>query len=265
VLNGAMRQNVIILIISLVIGLIVCITNLWQKNDAFAIGFMRAWYGLLNFFDTIPAYFWQLAEWILSPMIWLLNNLTSVYDTVFNGIIDGINWVLGAINKVTGSSYEITAKFSAENLADSMTEFLNVKKDDAYARAAEKVAERDQKLQDFIKSRADKRAEEGAGTNVDEKTTPVSDQWNPGGNMQDINRVNEVGSINETVDISSEDLKTMRELAEMKNIQNFVSLQPTVSVQTGDINNGHDIDTIIGRIEKTLNEQIATSAEGVYA
>lgn len=56
----------------------------------------------------------------------------------------------------------------------------------------------------------------------------------------------------------------MRELAEMKNIQNFVSLQPTVSVQTGDINNGYDIDTIIGRIERSLNDEIASSAEGVY-
>jgi len=80
-----------------------------------------------------------------------------------------------------------------------------------------------------------------------------------------IGKVGEVGKINDTVDISSEDLKTMRELAEMKSIQNFVSLTPTVSVQTGDIKNGHDIDTIISRIETVLTEQISSSAQGVYA
>ncbi|MGO4347510.1 hypothetical protein AB4Z45_18645 [Paenibacillus sp. MCAF9] len=84
------------------------------------------------------------------------------------------------------------------------------------------------------------------------------------GSASNIDRVGEVGKINDSVEISSEDLKTMRELAEMKNIQNFVSLQPTVSVQTGDINNGYDIDTIIGRIERSLNDEIASSAEGVY-
>ncbi|KQN96242.1 DMT family transporter [Paenibacillus sp. Leaf72] len=106
-------------------------------------------------------------------------------------------------------------------------------------------------------------------------TKPASTTANPAGaagmgagasgGIDHINKVDEVGKINDTVDIGSEDIKTMRELAEMKNIQNFVSLQPTVSVQTGDINNGTDIDTIISRIERSLNEQIASSAEGVYA
>lgn len=85
------------------------------------------------------------------------------------------------------------------------------------------------------------------------------------GNMPDINKVGEIGKINETVDISSEDIKMMRELAEMKNIQNFVSLTPKVEVKTGDINNGYDIDTIVSRITTALENQIASSAEGVYA
>jgi len=80
-----------------------------------------------------------------------------------------------------------------------------------------------------------------------------------------VGKVGEVGKINDTVDISSEDLKMMRELAEMKNIQNFVSLTPTVSVTTGDINNGDDADRIVARIQTMLTEQIASSAQGVYA
>lgn len=79
-----------------------------------------------------------------------------------------------------------------------------------------------------------------------------------------VNKVNEVGKVNGKVDISSEDLKTMRELAEIKNIQNFVKLTPTVKVQTGDIKNGYDVDTIINRITNELETSIASSAEGVY-
>lgn len=83
--------------------------------------------------------------------------------------------------------------------------------------------------------------------------------------IPNIDKVNEVGKINDKVDISSEDLKTMRELAEMKNIQNFVTLTPTVSINTGDITQGgFDIDTVVARITETLETQIASSAEGVY-
>lgn len=79
-----------------------------------------------------------------------------------------------------------------------------------------------------------------------------------------IDHVGEVGKIGDTVDISSEDLKIMRELAEMKNIQNFVTLTPTVSVTTGDIRNGSDADTIVAKIKMMLEKDIASSASAVY-
>ena len=83
-------------------------------------------------------------------------------------------------------------------------------------------------------------------------------------NIGKIGKVDEVGKIRDTVDISSEDLKLMRELAEMKSIQNFVTLQPSVRVQTGPISKDVDIDTVIARIEEVLTEQIASTAKGVY-
>lgn len=80
-----------------------------------------------------------------------------------------------------------------------------------------------------------------------------------------INSVGEVGRINDTVDISSEDLKLMRELAEVKNIQNFVTLTPTVSVQTGDITNGgFNVENVVQKITEALENEIAASAKGVY-
>ena len=82
--------------------------------------------------------------------------------------------------------------------------------------------------------------------------------------LSSIDHVGEVGKIGDTVDISSEDLKIMRELAEMKNIQNFVTLTPTVSVTTGDIRNGSDADTIVAKIKMMLEKDIASSASAVY-
>lgn len=84
------------------------------------------------------------------------------------------------------------------------------------------------------------------------------------GELGDIGKVKKVGKIEDKVDISSEDLKTMRELAEMKSIQNFVTLTPTVTVSTGDINTGEDFDSIMTRITATLEEEIASSASRMY-
>ncbi len=82
--------------------------------------------------------------------------------------------------------------------------------------------------------------------------------------FSNIDKVGEVGKIKDKVDISSEDIKIMRELAEMKNIQNFVTLTPTVSVATGDIRNGEDTDTIVAKIKTMLEQDIASSASAVY-
>lgn len=83
-------------------------------------------------------------------------------------------------------------------------------------------------------------------------------------NIKNVNHVNTVGSINESVDISSDDLKMLRELAEIQAIQNFVELTPTVQVTTGNINNAGDIDTIINKIGQKLNEEFVSTAQGVY-
>lgn len=92
----------------------------------------------------------------------------------------------------------------------------------------------------------------------------------PNNNMSNINKINNIGQVDKigdvdgTVNVTSEDLKLMRELAEMQAVQRFVSLTPTVQVTTGDINSGHDVDSIISKITDGLNSQIVSSAQGVY-
>jgi len=73
-----------------------------------------------------------------------------------------------------------------------------------------------------------------------------------------------VGKINDTVDISSEDLKMMRELAEMKNIQNYVTLTPSVNFGDTHVRNESDINTIVSKITQKLEQDIASSANAVY-
>ncbi|WP_053984996.1 tape measure protein [Niameybacter massiliensis] len=76
--------------------------------------------------------------------------------------------------------------------------------------------------------------------------------------------IDSVGSIEDTVDVSNEDLEIMRELAEMESIQNFVTLTPKVNIKTGPVSKEVDIDEILRRIEKSIEEEMEASTKEVY-
>ncbi|MEF9952195.1 MAG: tape measure protein [Clostridium sp.] len=74
-----------------------------------------------------------------------------------------------------------------------------------------------------------------------------------------------LNSIDDKMNIANENLQYMRDLAENKSVQNFVSLTPTVQVTTGPISKEVDINTVIDKIEKFLSNEVKNSVEGVYA
>lgn len=72
-------------------------------------------------------------------------------------------------------------------------------------------------------------------------------------------------NIDDKIDVSNEHLEMLRDLAEMESVQNFVTLTPSVNIQTGDIKEEADIDKIISKIESYMENELVSSAEGVYA
>ncbi|MCK9862029.1 tape measure protein [Paenibacillus sp. ATY16] len=275
ILNATMKANIYVLIISLVIGLIVWLVKLWQTNDQFAAALMRAWNSILNFFGQIPGFFWGMVETAITPFVWLAEKIGFIYDTVINGIIDGINHVLQIVNKVTGSSFEIQGHFSIENLTDDIQSFAAAQKKDAFAKAADQATKREQQVKDTMAEREEERLKKEKEKN----TPPDYDKYvnhtrslqgtipeiaGGAGTIPKVGEVGEVGKINNTVDISSEDIEMMRNIAEMNAIQNFVTLTPTVQVTTGPISKDVDVDEVIRRIGSTMEQEIQSSAQGAY-
>lgn len=72
------------------------------------------------------------------------------------------------------------------------------------------------------------------------------------------------GKIADEVHIADEDLQFFRDVAEMRYIQNFVTLTPTVSMNAS-ISEKVDVSGVIQKIEQVLKEEIAESAEVVLA
>ncbi|SBV94396.1 Tape measure domain protein [uncultured Eubacteriales bacterium] len=72
------------------------------------------------------------------------------------------------------------------------------------------------------------------------------------------------GKMAESVNIADEDLKFLRDVAEMRFVQNFVTLTPTVAMNAS-ISEKVDVGDVVGEIERRLEEEFAANAEGVYA
>lgn len=89
------------------------------------------------------------------------------------------------------------------------------------------------------------------------------------GNLDDIavgvdDTADNTGKIADEVHIADEDLQFFRDVAEMRYIQNFVTLTPTVSMKAS-ISEKVDVDEVIQKIEMALQEEFAAEAEVVLA
>ncbi|MEI7027905.1 hypothetical protein [Paenibacillus sp. y28] len=250
---------------------------------------------LINLFND-PVYavqklFYDLAMIFMTNMYNMMRSaeefaggFMKTVNAGINGVIKGINWLTKAMNQILGTNMKEFSLLDEQNIhavsdgikgiMDRMTEPVST----------ENVVKVDRLDPMNPKAAFDSGYSVGAGimnslSGMSNMLTPDTGniQFNKLNNNQagaaaagstqapNINHVNTVGSIDDKVNVDSEDIKIMRDLAEEKNIQNFVALTPTVQVTTGDIRSGEDVDTIIRRIEMHLEQQFVATAEGVYA
>jgi hypothetical protein len=186
----------------------------------------------------------------------LAYNVSDFITNMINSCLGKINAMIEKLNKIPGINIPVIGK-----LDNKWTDFLKPTTDKNVVDLS-KFRMEQVNTGDAFQAGYDKVMDTFSGTSFKGLTDSFDfSNWNK---TSDINRVNSVGKIEDKVDISSEDLKVMRELAELKAIQNFVTLTPTVQVTTGDINQGADLDTMIARITQHLEEDIVSSAQGVY-
>ncbi|MBY0202979.1 phage tail tape measure protein [Paenibacillus cucumis (ex Kampfer et al. 2016)] len=216
-----------------------------------------------------------------------------------NWIIEGINTVIPYLNKIFGTDWggiELVSDDNIHSMSEKIKGLMNDLEDsvpenkedvvklwrmDASADYKNSFDQGFKKGHDLVantKNPFSQTSDElpgGFGKDYKPKTPPMppiptAPAPTNMNNMSNLNKINNIGQVDKigdvdgTVDVTSEDLKLMRELAEMQAIQRFVSLTPTVQVTTGDINSGHDVDSIISKITEEMNSQIVSGAQGVY-
>lgn len=78
-------------------------------------------------------------------------------------------------------------------------------------------------------------------------------------------KLDSIGKIDNDINIADEDLKLLKELADIRSIQNFKTLQPSFTF-SGDmaIREEADLDKLVDKLTAKFTDEANASAEGVY-
>lgn len=190
-----------------------------------------------------------------------------------NKAIEGFNWLTEKVNGTFGTDIGKMALLDENNVhivSDSLKSMMDMLDKPTSTKNVVSIKRMEQmNLSDSFKKGysagygfTDKALKKISSlTSAPKKFTGNFDTKNT---IPNVDKVNKVGKVEKPIDINSEDLKMLRELAEIKSIRNFVTMTPTVNLSTGPVNKGADVDEILERINTTLQEEIASAAAGVY-
>jgi len=245
--------------------------------DWVQIGFMTGVYWVMDMWNKLQLAFMTAGVNIANFMGDMKANVLTILQNMVNGAISIINGFISMLNKIPGVSIDLiqdvtfgtTAQLENEAAKQTRNQGL-----EAYRSQIEnQMADRDAKLNQ-IKTAADvataQRQAEIATAKADAANKKAAEnedimgKFSGGSDIPNVGSVGEVGKIKDDVNIADEDLKFFRDVAEMRYVQNFVTLTPTVAVDAK-ISEKVDVDEVVSRIETKLEDEFVAAAEGVYA
>lgn len=254
--------------IALAVGVVVA----WA---ALKVAFFATYNWIANLIDKLKLCWQRAGVAIAGYMGDMKVNVLTILQNMVNGAIDIINKFIGLLNKIPGVSidaveqvtFATTAKAENEAAKQARADALNkyesdikaaqAQRDATYSAAKKELADATAALS---KTYANAKAEAAQA-----KSDVGATDWNVDG-TNDVGKVDSVGSvgkIDSDVNIADEDLKFLRDVAEMRYVQNFVTLTPTVAVEA-QISEKVDVDEVVERIESKLEDEFTAAAEGVY-
>lgn len=258
---------------------LICINAVLTAWDWVKIGFMTGVYFVMNLWNRLQLAFYTASVNIQNFMGDMKAGVLTILQNMVNGAIDIINGFINTLNKIPGVSIDAIEKVTFGTTAQMENDAAK------QARAADlaayqdqinsQIAERDSALsamkaearaataQREAEIAAAKAESAAAGNGSTEPDWSAYANTDPG-DIGNVDRVGSVGSIDEDVNIADEDLKFLRDVAEMRYVQNFVTLTPTVAVDAK-ISEKVDADEVVDKIERRLETEFEAAAEGVYA
>lgn len=253
----------------------ICTNYLLMAWDWIRIAFAKGGNWVMNLIDKITIGFASFGVSVANFMGDMKANVLMILQNMVNGAIDIINKFISSVNKIPGVSIDMidqvtfgtTAQIENEAAKQARNAELAAKK----AEAANRAAERTKNIED-MQNKADAAANERKAAIAEAQAKKAAesagtDGGAAGGAGMNVagGKLDEVGKIKDDVNIADEDLKLMKDVAEMRYVQNFVTLTPTVSQHIGTVNQNADVNAIMAEAGRMISEDVAISAAGAYS
>lgn len=246
---------------------------------------------LLNVFNN-PVYsvkklFVDLASLILDFCIAATEGFDEVATNLANAFIEGanlaikgINWIITALNKIPGVDIDKVGKISQ---TASITSSMRGVKDDLNSWLGEAPDSYNEVItkMDYIDVSEWANAGYDFGAGVEDKISDVFSMDSIDALLNDANKsvldslgdipeyvgdiADNTGGIADAMDITEEDLRYLRDIAEQETINRFTTAEIRIDMQNNNsIASGMDIDGIVTQLEDKLYESMEIAAEGAY-
>lgn len=253
----------------------ICKAALVVAWTALKVAFFAIYNWIANPIDKLKLCWQKAGTAIANFMGDMKVSVLTVLQNMINGAIGIINDFISLLNKIPGVNISLIEQVTfvttaaAENeaakqaRADALNQYeadikaAQAERDATYSAAKQELADATAQLSEtYANARA-----EAAQANSD---AGVSD-WNTDQyDVENVDSVGSVGSIESDINIADEDLKFLRDVAEMRYVQNHMTLTPQVILEGVQISEKVDIDEVVTTIERKLENEFTAAAEGVY-
>lgn len=252
----------------------ICKAALVVAWTALKVAFFAVYNWIANLIDKLKLCWQKAGVAIANFMGDMKVSVLTILQNMINGAIGIINDFISLLNKIPGVNIDLIEQVTfattaaAENEAakqagaDALNQYeadikaAQAERDATYSAAKQELADATAKLSETYANARAEAAQANSDAGVSDWNT---DQYDVG----NVDSVGSVGSIESDVNIADEDLKFLRDVAEMRYVQNFVTLTPTVAVDA-QISEKVDVDEVVTKIEKKLEDEFTAAAEGVY-
>ena len=252
----------------------ICKAALVVAWTALKVAFFAVYNWIANLIDKLKLCWQKAGTAIANFMGDMKVSVLTVLQNMINGAIGIINDFISLLNKIPGVNISLIEQVTfattaaAENeaakqaRADALNQYeadikaAQAERDATYSAAKQELADATAQLSETYANARAEAAQANSDAGVSDWNT---DQYDVG----NVDSVGSVGSIESDVNIADEDLKFLRDVAEMRYVQNFVTLTPTVAVDA-QISEKVDVDEVVTKIEKKLEDEFTAAAEGVY-
>lgn len=255
------------------------VDNVLYAWDNLKIGFMTGVYAVQNWLDNLSLA-WQATG--IAVQNWMgdmkVGALTILQDMI-NGAIDLLNQFSGKINTIFGTSFDPIEKVTFASTAAAENEAAKQARAQELASATQAAqraaADRANSINDMVSEMAanhlvrqqeiqQKRMEQMAGSGGGNEN-PYANPYSPGAGMaDDVSSIaDSVGSIQKSVNMSEEDLKSLVDVAERRYVNQINLNAPTPVIQITGQNTGNthaDRMNLANTIRDILIEQVAAGS-----